>query len=423
MYLFYSLLIYIFLPVVVLRLWWRGRFNPNYRQRIGERFGFIKTAIQPGPYIWIHAVSVGEAVAAVPLIQAILMRWPNKRILVTTTTPTGSQRVRELLGDIVSHVYLPYDYPDVLVRFFRYVKPNILILMETELWPNLLLSCRRNKVPVFIANARLSPRSAEGYKRVAWMMKKMIDAISFVAAQTTLDACRFLTIGVPSEKIAVAGNLKFAITPSTESLRLAKEIRSHWGVTRLVWVAASTHEGEENVLLTAHQQLLLQFPEALLILVPRHPERFDKVAKAAQNLGLISVRRSLNQAPTENTQVFIGDTMGELMSWYAASDIAFVGGSLVPIGGHNLLEPAALGLPVIIGQYFFNFTAIKEQLEKIGVLYQIDDCQNLIKCISCLWQDKSQRQKISLKAKEFIQSEQYQSVNKHMELLKGYINE
>lgn len=422
MYFIYSGLLYLLLPLILLRLWWRGRLNPAYKSRIKERFGYLQSVIPAGPYIWVHAVSVGEVVAAVPLIHAIQAQWPDQSILFTTTTPTGSERVKALLGNSVYHIYFPYDFPDVINRFFNYVKPKILILLETEFWPNVLLACNKQKVPVFVANARLSEKSANGYGRCKFLLTKMLQSIILVAAQTAVDVERFAKIGIAAEKIHIAGNLKFAISLDKNLVPTAQKMREHWGKERFVWVAASTHVGEEEIILAVHQQLLTQIPNALLILVPRHPERFENVAKSCENLNLNFVRRSHDQLPNHNTQVFLADSMGELMQWYAASDVAFVGGSLVPIGGHNLLEPAALGLPILIGPYYFNFVEIKENLDRIGVLKSINSADALNQALLDLAKDSNKREHISAVAQDFMQARQHQSIEKHLELLKTILS-
>lgn len=418
MYLIYSGLLYLLLPLILLRLWWRGRLSVAYRYRIKERFGYLKSIIPAGPYIWVHAVSVGEVVAAVPLVRAIQENWPSQVILFTTTTPTGSERVKSLLGDSVYHTYFPYDFPDVINRFFNYVKPKVLILLETEFWPNVLLACNKRKIPVFVANARLSEKSVRGYGHWKLLLTKMLCSITLIATQTKNDANRFAQIGIDAKKIHIAGNLKYSISLNENLITIAQKMRQEWGEDRFVWVAASTHTGEEEIILAIHKQLLMNIPNAVLILVPRHPERFESVANLCENLKLNFIRRSQNQLPDHNTQVFLADSMGELMQWYAASDVAFVGGSLVPIGGHNLLEPAALGLPIIIGPYYFNFVEIKEDLDRIGILKSIDTADTLKNTLIDLAKNKGKRQHIGAVAQDFMQSRQYQSINEHIRLLK-----
>lgn len=373
----YSALFTLLLPYVFLRLWVRSLKFKGYRRRWAERLGNI-----PLPpleeVLWVHAVSVGEALAAVPLIHRIRQHYPNTPILMTTTTPTGSERVqaafKDLLGKQIYHCYLPYDLPFALSRFFKRIKPKLLVLMETELWPNLLNACYKRNLPVLIANGRLSPISARRYGWLGRWMRAMVKPISTVAAQSALDAKRFEDIGVTHEKIVETGNIKFDLQLPTYLTEAGSELRKEMGANRLVWIAASTHEGEETQILSVYTNLKKRFPALLLFLVPRHPDRFNKVAALCLDRGYHMVRRSQKQPLSENTDVFLGDTMGEMPLFYAASDVAFVGGSFVPIGGHNLLEPAALGLPVLTGPHLFNFVAISDMLtEAKGATIVQDD--------------------------------------------------
>lgn len=365
--LLYSLLLYLLLPAILLRLCWRALRAPAYARRWGERFGRVPA--QGGPLIWIHAVSVGETLAAVPLIRRLRAECPAARLLITTTTPTGSERVRAQFGAEVAHCYAPYDFPHAVRRFLDRVRPGLLIAMETELWPNLLHACARRGIPVVLANARLSARSAAGYGRVAALTRPMLAALTRVAAQTSADGERLLALGLAPEKLQVTGNLKFDLELGEDLRRSAAELRVAWGSgARPIWLAASTHAGEDQLVLAAHRALLAQRPDALLVLVPRHPERFESVHRLCQREGFGIRRRSRGEAPNAGTQVLLGDTMGELLAFCGAVDLVFVGGSLVPVGGHNLIEPAAWGRPVLAGPHLFNFAEAAALLGEAGGL-------------------------------------------------------
>lgn len=372
----YTILLYLFAPVVLLRLAWRGLRAPAYLRRWPERFGFIEPPLG-AQVIWLHAVSVGEVQAAQPLIRALLERYPNHSLLITTVTPTGSARVQALFGGEVAHVYAPYDLPGAVARFIERVRPCAAIVMETELWPNLFRACRRRSIPLLLVNARLSGRSVRGYRRVRPLVSQTLAAVTRIAAQGEADAQRFMSLGADSARVVVTGNLKFEqrIVPSL--LERAEVLRREWGTGRPVWIAASTHEGEDELVLDVFRQLRRQFGDCLLVLVPRHPERFEPVAELCRQRGLATVLRSSREPCTAQTQVFIGDSMGELPLFYAASDVAFVGGSLVHHGGHNLLEPAALGIPVVTGSHVFNFTEICNLLLDAGACRRVDSVAGL----------------------------------------------
>ena len=384
----YSLLLRAAVPIVLLRLLWRGRKNPAYLHRWNERFGWFRVPALHDP-LWIHAVSVGETQAAAPLIHALMARWPERSIVVTTTTPTGSQRVRDLFGERVFHVYLPYDLPGAVTRFLDRVRPQLALIMETELWPNLFHQCAERRIPVVIANARLSPRSAAGYSRLGSLVRSTLADASLVAARDEADAARFRDLG--AERVMVMGNLKFDQQMPDDLAARAAELREQLGVTRPVWIAASTHEGEEELVLDAFARLRETRPDALLLLVPRHPERFPKVADLARQRGFRVVRRTEGRACDAATDIFLGDTMGELPLFYASADVAFVGGSLVATGGHNMLEPAALGVPVVFGPYLFNFAEISAALLAAGGARQVTDARQLGQVVGELLADTAQR--------------------------------
>jgi 3-deoxy-D-manno-octulosonic-acid transferase len=362
--LLYSAVFYLLSPFICIRLWWRGRLVPGYRLRWAERFGFVTPVPAERKVIWVHAVSVGETVAAAPLVKQLQERYPNHLVAVTNTTPTGSERVRAMLGDSVYHCYAPYDLPCAVARVVTKLHPEMLIIMETELWPNLIHHCRRRHIPVVVANARLSAKSARGYQRFSWLSAPMLRDLALVAAQYPEDGQRFVQLGLPADRLRVTGNIKFDFTISPQQRQLAEWLVGEWrGVNgRPVWLVASTHRGEEEIILDAFRQIQRTVPELLLVLVPRHPDRFGEVAELCGKLGFAVVKRSENRAPEPDVSILLGDTMGELAVFYGACDLAFVGGSLVAVGGHNLLEPAAWGVPVLSGSQLFNFAEISNLL-------------------------------------------------------------
>ncbi|EJZ56205.1 3-deoxy-D-manno-octulosonic-acid transferase [Pseudomonas fluorescens R124] len=375
----YTALFYLGLPLVAIRLWLRSRKAPAYAKRIGERFSYGMPPLQPGG-IWVHAVSVGESIAAAPMIRALLQRYPQLPITVTCMTPTGSERIQALFANEprIQHCYLPYDLPCAAARFLDHAKPKLAVIMETELWPNHIHQCAKRGIPVALANGRLSERSARGYGRFSKLTAPMLVEMSFFAVQTEAEAQRFRDLGARPQAVEVTGSIKFDLTIDPQLLQRAAELRGQWqALERPVWIAASTHEGEDEVVLDAHRRLLANYPNALLILVPRHPERFNSVFELCQREGFATVRRSSGANVEANTSVLLGDTMGELLFLYALADSAFVGGSLVPNGGHNLLEPAALAKPVISGPHLFNFLDIAAQLREAGALAEVDDAEGL----------------------------------------------
>ncbi|KAB5620663.1 3-deoxy-D-manno-octulosonic acid transferase [Pseudomonas putida] len=378
----YTLLFHLGLPLVALRLFLRGRKAPAYRQRIAERFACKLPAMRQGG-IWVHAVSVGESIAAAPMVKALLTAYPDLPITLTCMTPTGSERIRAMFASEprVQHCYLPYDLPWAAARFLDHVRPKLGIIMETELWPNHIHQCARRGIPVALANARLSQRSARGYARFAGLTRPMLEEMSLIAVQTETEAERFRSLGARAQCVQVTGSIKFDLKVDEQLLPRARQLREQWAATqRPVWIAASTHEGEDALILEAHQRLLQVHGDALLILVPRHPERFDAVHELCRER-FTTVRRSSGAAVDGQVQVLLGDTMGELMFLYALADITFVGGSLVPTGGHNPLEPAALALPVITGPHVFNFLEISAMLREAGALQQVDDAEGLASAV------------------------------------------
>lgn len=391
MQIIYTLLLYLIQPFVWLKLLWRSRKAPAYRQRWLERYGFCKNKVKPNG-ILVHAVSVGETIAAIPLIKALQQKYPQLPITVTTMTPTGSEQVKSLLKDSVSHVYLPYDLPGAIKRFLKTTKPKIVIIMETELWPNLISQCYKQKIPLIIANARLSERSAARYGKLGKAVKQLFSKISMVAAQNQQDGERFVSLGLPADHLAITGSIKFDINLSNEQRQNINQLKQQWQLKRPVLIAASTHSGEDEIILTAFKKLLLKHANLLLILVPRHPERFKTVEKLISDNGFNYLKRSTNQIPTEQTQIVLGDTMGELVELYAMANIAFVGGSLVKQGGHNPLEPALHHIAIITGEYFFNFQVICEQLiEAQGMIVCTNSADDLYSTIDRLLNDNSRR--------------------------------
>lgn len=398
----YTLLLYLSLPLVLARLLWRSIRAPEYRLRMAERFGrFPSFNIENS--LWIHSVSVGETQAAEPLVRQLIEQYPDLPLVITTTTPTGSDRVRKLFGDKVHHVYFPYDLPFAIQGFLRRTKPRLLVMMETELWPNLLTICDKEGVPTILANARLSERSASGYARFDFFTREIFEHIGLVAAQAPADAERFLGLGVLSGRVRVTGSIKFDIRLPASLHEQAEVMRRQWG-DRPVWVAASTHDGEDEKMLQAHRQILSHQPTALLVLVPRHPERFDRVAALCRKEGFSLIRRSEDQGCTQNTEVFLGDTMGELTLFLAAADVAFVGGSLVPVGGHNVLEPAALGVPVVFGPHMFNFAIISRMLLAENAAAEVTGVDELATIVARWLGDASERASFGQNGKRVVEA-------------------
>ncbi|MDD2662674.1 MAG: lipid IV(A) 3-deoxy-D-manno-octulosonic acid transferase [Dechloromonas sp.] len=377
----YSFVLYLLTPLIWLRLLWRARRQPEYLQRLGERYGFYGRR-PPGPLLWVHAVSVGETRAAQPLVEALQRRWPAHRILLTGMTPTGRQAAREVYGDRVLQAYLPYDYPGAVDRFLRHFSPEFGVLMETEVWPNLLAAARRRGVPVMLANARLSARSARGYGRIGALARPAFASLAGVAAQTADDAARLAELGVAP--VEVCGNLKFDVQPPADKLALGRQWRAALG-ERPVWLAASTREGEEELVLQAWRSVA---PEALLVLVPRHPQRFAEVAALLGARGIEFARRS-EGLPGPASRVWLGDSMGEMAAYYALADLAFVGGSLLPLGGQNLIEAAACGCPVLVGPHTFNFKQATEDALAAGAALRVADADALGVAVDRLLADET----------------------------------
>ncbi|HET6603351.1 MAG TPA: lipid IV(A) 3-deoxy-D-manno-octulosonic acid transferase [Xanthomonadaceae bacterium] len=400
----YTFTMYLLTPVIVYRLSVRGLRMPGYFSRWPERFGFFADP-KLGPTIWVHAVSVGEVNAAAPLVEALRARHPDCSFVVTTVTPTGSDRVRRIWGQSLFHVYLPYDLPAAVDRFLDRVRPRIAVIMETEIWPNLFLGCHRRGIPIVVANARLSERSLRGYGPVRLLARMAIRCATHVAAQSHRDAERLIDLGADPERLSIAGNLKFDLQVPPELVEQARRWRAGWGPGRPVWIAASTHEGEDQAVIDAHQQVRDRFPDALLLIAPRHPERFRPVVQLCRSSGLRTATRTEDRLASTHSQCLVIDTLGELLAFFAASDVAFVAGSLVPIGGHNVLEPAALGVPVLIGPHTFNFTEITEMLLDNGAAARVADVGELGSQVMALLDDGARRGRMGARARATVDRE------------------
>lgn len=384
----YRLLLWLAFPWVLLRLWWRGHAEPGYKQGIGERFGFYG---EPSgrPVIWLHAVSVGETRAAEPLLRALRSRHPDCEILITQMTATGREAAQQLFGGEVRVAWLAYDYPSAVRRFLQYFRPRLGVLMETEIWFNLVSECERAGVPLLLANARMSQKSARGYAVVAPLVRATLARLSAVAAQTAEDAERLRSLGAPS--VEVTGNLKFDVEPAVGSEALAAEFR-RWFLGRRVLLCASTREGEEELLLDALDRNSLG--DAIVVIVPRHPQRFGTVAQLLTARGLKFARRSENAPLASGCDFVLGDSMGEMAAYYRACDAAFVGGSLLAYGGQNLIEACAAGVPVLIGPYTYNFLQAAESAIAAGAAIRAKDAGEAIRQARALLQDPALRERM-----------------------------
>ncbi len=389
MYYLYNVLVYLAAPLAILVHLWRGLRDPSYRERLGERFG-LGSAI-PGATIWIHAVSVGEVQAAQPLIAQLQKRHPHYGILLTTVTPTGAARAKLLFGDRVHLRYVPLDLPGSVRRFFDRVQPKLAMILETELWPNLYGECGRRGVPLVLASARISPRSVGKYRLMMSLFRRTLSHGIVIAAQSESDARRFRSIGAPSERTHVTGNIKFDFHTPAGIEAQGRRWRDEQAPGRPIWVAGSTHEGEETAVLDAHRRVRERFPEALLVLVPRHPQRFEGVREMLTKRREHAAYRSSGAPVLPAISVLLGDTMGELMTFYAAADVAFVAGSLAPIGGHNLLEPASVGRPVLTGPHNFNGEEIAQLLVDAGAAVVVSDTAGLAHAVTGLLDDANLR--------------------------------
>jgi 3-deoxy-D-manno-octulosonic-acid transferase len=383
----YATLTYLLLPVYALYWFFRGFVNRAYWDRFHQRFGVGFPKIAGGSF-WLHAVSVGEVQASIPLVRALARRFPERSLLITTVTPTGAARVRSLFGETVHHSYIPFETPSAVRNFFDAVKPQLALIMETEIWPNLYHECGRRNIPLVLVSARISPKSVVSYRKLLPLFRETLSHGIIIAAQSEADAERFRSLGARPERTRVTGNIKFDIEIPDNLAASGRDFRSRYLGTRPVWVAASTHHKEEEQVLEAHRQVMRETADALLILVPRHPERFDSVRQLLERQDFAFISRTSAEPVNAACSVFLGDTMGEVPLFYAVSDIAFVGGTLVPVGGHNLLEPAALGLPVVTGPHLFNTQDIADMFVNIGALTRVADAEQLAVAVTRLLQDK-----------------------------------
>lgn len=415
----YTLAMYLLTPLILYRLAARGLRMRGYFHRWLERFGVF-----PAPgfdrSIWVHAVSVGEVNAAAPLIDALLARHPDYGIVVTTVTPTGSERVQKRWGEQVFHVYLPYDLPASVRRFLHRVQPRLAVIMETELWPNLFFECHRAQVPIVIANARLSERSLRGYGPIHALVRDAIRSASHIAAQSRPDAERILALGARAGRMSIAGNLKYDLDVPATLAEQAQERRTQWGAGRPVWIAASTHEGEEQSIIEAHSRVLNRYPDALLLIAPRHPERFKPTIGLCRAFGFSTASRSEDGLAAPATQVFVIDTLGELLSFFACADIAFVGGSLEPIGGHNVLEPASLGIPVLVGPHTFNFAEVTEMLLTEGAALEVAGAHALGDRLLHLFAHPAQRERMGRACRHIVERERG-AVSRTLGIIEGVL--
>ena len=397
----YVILSYFLAPVYALYWAFRGLTDNAYRERFGQRFGFAYPQLS-GPSIWIHAVSVGEVQATAPLVRRLMERYPGQQILVTTVTPTGAARARALFGDSVAHSYIPFETPFSINRFFTAVKPGIALIMETEIWPNLYHACGNRGVPLVLVSARISPRSVGNYRRWLPLFRETLSYGIVIAAQSDADADRFRSLGANPSRTAVTGNIKFDFELPVGLSEKGLALRQQSFGQRPVWIAASTHEGEEEQVLDAHAALRIEIPDALLILVPRHPDRFNGVATLLERRHVSHVVRTNNTTCSAQTEVFLVNTMGELPLFYAASDIAFVGGTLVPVGGHNLLEPAALGRPILTGPHLFNTEDIAEMYTSVGASLVVENSQQLASTLQRLFGDQRLATEMGIKGHDIF---------------------
>ncbi len=407
----YSVLITLALPLIALRLCWRARRQPEYLQHIGERFGRYRGEANTSPLIWLHAVSVGETRAAEPLLRALRVQYPQHRILLTHMTPTGRETGVALFGDDVLRCYLPYDYPRAVARFLDHFRPSVGVLMETEIWPNLVQACRARGVPLYLVNARLSEKSFARYLRVGALTADTVRALTAIAAQSADDARRFEALG--ATKVSITGNLKFDVAPSAVYIALGEHLREHFGARRVL-LAASTRDGEELLFII---NKLHEIPDALLVIVPRHPQRFDTVAALLDEHHIAYQRRSANEAVRSDTRVLLGDSMGEMAAYYAACDVAFIGGSLLPFGGQNLIEACAVGKPVLIGTHTHNFAEATERAVTAGAAVRVMDGADLLRKATALLDNPKVTERMSAAALVFA-GEHRGATQKLLELIR-----
>lgn len=399
----YTFLLYLALPWVFLRLWWRGFRQPAYRQHWRERLGYVDGAVDNVPLVWVHAVSVGEVRAAEPLVRALLQNHSQLPLLITTTTPTGRDTVARLFGDRAGCAYLPWDLPFAIRRFLSSIQPEKVIVLETELWPNLFHALKQRGIPLYLVNARLSDASLRGYRRIPTFVRETLACVTAIGAQSETDASRFVALGAPKECVKQVGNLKYEVGQREDFAQNLARLQQQFDRYQPVWVAGSTHPGEESIVLSVHRQLLAHYPECLLLLVPRHPERAKDVVLLCQQAGmsvaLYSDLVSSDQAAQgadpvqDGNQVVVVDVLGELVYLYALAPVAFIGGSLSPHGGHNPLEALQAGCAAVSGGCVDNFADIYHQLESVGAVTRVGDEGGLARAIEVLLGDTESRER------------------------------
>ncbi len=403
--LLYTVVLYIVAPLFLWGLLKKKTNRPSIGSRWPELFGITPAIKQANDKqtIWVHAVSVGETIAVTPLVKRLHQKYPEATIVLTTTTPTGAEQAQKLAG-IAEHRYMPLDFPFAVKRFIKNIRPTHLVIMETELWPNTLTIARKYGIKTSVVNARLSEKSYRNYTRLSWLIKPCLTSLDHIFCQTESDKQRFEQLGMSANCLTVTGSIKYDVDISETIYTNSKALRQELGSQRPIWIAASTHEGEDQILLDAHKKVLDTFPDVLLIIVPRHPERFQDVYNLIKKNGFSVVRRSSNQTIT-NEQVYLADTMGEMLLLLGSSDVCFMGGSLLgdKVGGHNVLEPASMGIPTIIGPSYFNFKDITLELEKHGALIIININNEIAPNVVKLLTDKKSSQTASSNAIAFVE--------------------
>lgn len=416
----YTFILYLLLPWYSYHRYRKAKGTPGAKPRLGEYFGHYPLPPQQKT-LWLHAVSLGESITATPLIKQLLRVYPTLPLVVTNTTPSGSLYIEKTFGREVINVFLPVDIPFFLRRFLQYFNPVLGVIIETELWPNLLAVCASRQVPLMLANARLSEKSFAGYRRIKNTSKRMLSAFSKVAAQSPNDGERFVSLGLPSDRLEIAGSLKFELNDAEAVLPQAEALRLKWGKDRLVWVVGSTHKGEDELILQAFANVKRALPNALLVLVPRHSERFESVAALCLQQGFVIARVSENQFITPDVDIVIGDVMRQLLKLYAAGDVAFVGGSLVPVGGHNLLEPAVFAKPVLTGPHLRNFASIKGLLLANNSLTIVHNSTELAQTVITLFQHPDQLRQLGENAKKTALANRG-ALKRHLAIIESLVN-
>tara|TARA_B110000008_G_scaffold84848_2_gene86636 strand:- start:1890 stop:3179 length:1290 start_codon:yes stop_codon:yes gene_type:complete len=401
----YTLLTFLLLPIYIAYWLVKGILNKAYWDRIAQRFGWGYPLLNSDS-IWIHAVSVGEVNAAIPLVTELKIRYPKKRIVITTVTPTGSEQVQKIFNNEVTHCYIPFETPYAVSSFFDAIKPSIALIMETEIWPNIYNECGRRKILLVLVSAKISQQSLYYYQKLLPLFRETLSHGILIAAQSERDAERFLSLGAAPEKTWIMGNIKFNVELPTDIQQSGQSFRFDTFQKRPIWIAASTHQDEEELILNAHKEILKVVSNMLLILVPRHPERFNKVKQLLKNKKYNFISRTEYRSLPENYEIFLGDTMGELLLFYAASDVAFVGGSMVPVGGHNILEPASLGLPIITGKHMFSQRDMVNLFIKNRAVDIVNNENELANKVILYIQNTQNRHKQSIKVKKVVSHRQ-----------------